>query len=58
MEEQIETINDQVQIVKLTGGTVTIASDPNNIPLSDTFKEQFGAEIEQAQPESQTVEHR
>jgi len=55
MEDQVETINDHVQIVKLTGGTITIASDPNNIPLSDSFKEQFGAEIDQAQPESQTV---
>ena len=33
-----ETINDHVQIVKLTGGTVTVASDPNSIPLSDKFK--------------------
>ena len=46
MQDQTETINDHVQIVKLTGGTVTVASDPTNIPLSDTFKEQFGSEID------------
>jgi hypothetical protein len=50
-----EVINDNLRIVKLTGGTVTVASDPNAIPLSDKFKETFGAEIDQAQPESQTI---
>ena len=55
MQDQTETINDHVQIVKLTGGTVTVSSDPNSIPLSDSFKQQFGSEIDAAQPESQTV---
>jgi len=55
MQDQTETINDHVQIVKLTGGTVTVSSDPNSIPLSEKFKQQFGSEIDAAQPESQTV---
>ena len=31
-----------------TGGTVTIASDPSAIPLSESFKQAFGQEIDQA----------
>jgi len=50
-----ETINDNVHIVKLTGGTITVASDPSKIPLSQTMTDAFGSEIDQAQPESQTV---
>ena len=50
-----ETINDNLRIVQLTGGTITIASDPGNIPLSDKIKDAFGSEIDQAQPQSQTV---
>ena len=50
-----ETINDNLRIVKLTGGTITISSDPNSIPLSDKFKDAFSTEIDQAQPQSQTV---
>ena len=50
-----EVINENLRIVKLTAGTITVASDPNAIPLSDAFKEQFGSEIDQAQPQSQTV---
>jgi hypothetical protein len=55
MDGTDETINDHLRIVKLTGGTVTIASDPSAIPLSESFKEAFGDEIDQAQPQSQTV---
>ncbi len=50
-----ETINDNLRIVKLTGGTITVASDPNNVPLSDKIKSAFGDTIDQAQPQSQTV---
>ena len=50
-----ETINDNLRIVQLTGGTITIASDPASIPLSDKIKDAFGSEIDQAQPQSQTV---
>ncbi|MET0966814.1 MAG: hypothetical protein ABWZ02_10475, partial [Nakamurella sp.] len=50
-----ETINDNVHIVKLTGGTITVNSDPSKIPLSQTMTDAFGSEIDQAQPESQTV---
>jgi hypothetical protein len=55
MDGANETINDNVQIVKLTGGTITVSSDPNSIPLSDSFKQAVGAEIDQAQPQSQTI---
>jgi|GEM_PF-1085580 len=50
-----ETITDNLRIVKLTGGTITISSDPDNIPLSDKIKGAFGDQIDQAQPQSQTV---
>ncbi len=50
-----EQINPNLQIVKLTGGTITISSDPNSIPLSDKIKDAFGSTIDQAQPQSQTV---
>jgi hypothetical protein len=50
-----ETINDHVHIVKLTGGTISVTSDPSKIPLSQTMTDAFGSEIDQAQPESQTV---
>ena len=50
-----ETINDNLRIVKLTGGTVTVQSDPSSIPLSESFKQAFGDEIDQTQPETQTV---
>src|SRR4029079_5182064 len=55
MDGTDETINDHTRIVTLTDGTVTIASDPSAIPLSDSFKQAFGDEIDQAQPQSQTV---
>jgi len=55
MDGTDETINDHLRIVKLTGGTVTVASDPSAIPLSESFKQAFGDEIDQAQPQSQTV---
>ncbi len=50
-----ESINDNLHIVQLTGGTITIASDPTKIPLGDKIKNAFGTEIDQAQPQSQTV---
>jgi hypothetical protein len=55
MDGTDETINDHLRIVKLTGGTVTVASDPSAIPLSDSFRQAFGDQIDQAQPQSQTV---
>ena len=50
-----ETINDNLKIVQLTGGTITVASDPSAIPLSDKIKDAFGDEIDAAQPQTQTV---
>jgi hypothetical protein len=55
MDGTDETINDHLHIVKLTGGTITIASDPSAIPLSESFKQAFGDQIDQAQPQSQTI---
>jgi hypothetical protein len=55
MDSNDETINDHLHIVKLTGGTITVASDPSAIPLSESFKQAFGDQIDQAQPQSQTV---
>jgi hypothetical protein len=55
MDGTDETINDHLQIVKLTGGTITVASDPSAIPLSESFKQAFGDQIDQAQPQSQTI---
>ena len=49
-------INDRVSVVELTGGTVTVQSDPANIPLTDTFKQQFAAELSSAQPQSETLD--
>jgi hypothetical protein len=51
----VETINDHIKILPLTGGTITITSDPGNLPLSDKIKDAFGEEISQAQPQTQTV---
>ncbi len=50
-----EVINDHLQIVKLTGGTITVESNPSNLPLSDKVKDAFGSELDQVQPQSQTV---
>ncbi|HYN72377.1 MAG TPA: hypothetical protein VES60_07720 [Nakamurella sp.] len=50
-----ETINDNLRVVKLTGGTVTIASNPDQLPLSDKIKSKFADQISQAEPQSQTV---
>ena len=55
MDPATETINPNLQIVKLTGGTITVSSDPGNLPLSDKIKSAFGSAIDQAQPQSQTV---
>jgi len=50
-----ETINDNLRVVKLTGGTVTIASNPDQLPLSDKIKSKFADQISQAEPQSQTL---
>ncbi|MET0865520.1 MAG: hypothetical protein ABWZ98_14405 [Nakamurella sp.] len=50
-----ETITDNLHIVKLTGGTITVKSDPAQIPLSDNIKNAFSSEIDEAQPQSETV---
>lgn len=50
-----EVINDHLQIVKLNGGTITVESSPANVPLSDSFKNTFGSELDQLQPQTQTV---
>jgi len=50
-----ETINDNLRVVTLTGGTVTIASNPDQLPLSDKIKSKFADQISQAEPQSQTL---
>ncbi len=50
-----EVINDHLQIVKLTGGTITVQSSPAELPLSDKIKDALGSEIDQVQPQSETV---
>ncbi|HEY5881107.1 MAG TPA: proline-rich domain-containing protein [Nakamurella sp.] len=50
-----EVINDHLQIVKLTGGTITVESNPTDLPLSDKIKDAFGSELDQVQPQSETV---
>ncbi len=50
-----ETINENLRVVKLTGGTITLASNPDQLPLSDKIKSKFADQISQAQPQSQTV---
>ena len=50
-----ETINENLRIVKLSGGTVTVASNPDQIPLGDKIKKALAKEIDQAQPKTQTI---
>jgi hypothetical protein len=50
-----DVINDHLQIVKLTGGTITVESNPSDLPLSDKIKDAFGSELDQVQPQSETV---
>jgi hypothetical protein len=50
-----EQINDHLQIVKLNAGTITVDSNASDLPLSDSFKDAFGAELDQVQPQTQTV---
>lgn len=38
-----EQINDHLAIVKLTGGTVTVTSDPSTLPFTDKIKRALGA---------------
>ncbi len=50
-----DVINDHLQIVKLTGGSITVESNPSDLPLSDKIKDAFGSELDQVQPQSETV---
>jgi hypothetical protein len=50
-----EVINDHLQIVKLTGGTITVESNPTDLPLSDKVKNAFSSQLDQVQPQSETV---
>jgi len=50
-----EVINDHLQIVKLNAGTITVESNASDLPLSDSFKNTFGTQLDQVQPQSQTV---
>jgi len=48
-------VNDHLTIVKLTGGTITISSEPTNLPFTDKMKKALGPKLEQAQPKSLVV---
>ncbi len=48
-----DTINDHVSVVKLTGGTITITTDPAKLPLTDKIK-QAADQSKRATPTTKT----
>lgn len=50
-----EQVNDHVSVVKLTGGTITVVSDPSKLPITDKVKNAAGDELTNMQPTSQTI---
>lgn len=51
-----EKVNDHVSIVKLTGGTISITSDPGSIPLSDKVKQLLGGQLAAAKKDTVSVD--
>ncbi|GGL93676.1 hypothetical protein [Nakamurella endophytica] len=51
-----EKVNDHVTVVKLTGGTVTVTSDPAKLPLTDKIKSALGDKLAQVTPRSRTYD--
>lgn len=51
-----EQVNDHLSIVKVTGGTITVSSDPSKIQLTDKIKAAFGDKLSQMQPQTKTVD--
>ncbi len=50
-----EQVNDHVSVVKLTGGTITVVSDPSKLPITDKIKNAAGDKLTDMQPTSRTV---
>ena len=50
-----EQVNDHVSVVKLTGGTVTVVSDPSKLPITDKIKNAAGDELTRMQPTNKTI---
>lgn len=55
-EEGVETITDKVSVVKLTGGTVTVTSTPDQLPYTDKIKSAFDEELAALQPQTETFQ--
>jgi len=51
-EAAAEQVNDHVTITKLTGGTITITSDPAKLPLGGDLKDQ----VPSAKPDVETID--
>lgn len=51
-----EQVTNNVQVVKLTGGTITYQSDLSQAPISDKVRNAFGDVIDQGQPQSGTIQ--
>lgn len=49
-----DQINDHVTVVKVTGGTVVVATDPSELPLTDKIKTAAGTALAKVEPKSQT----
>ena len=49
-----DQINTHVTVVKLTGGTVVVATDPSALPLTDKIKSAAGTALTKVEPKSQT----
>ena len=49
-----DQINDHVTVVKLTGGTVVVATDPSSLPLTDKIKDAAGTALARVEPKSKT----
>ena len=49
-----DQINDHVTVVKVTGGTVVVATDPSELPLTDKIKSAAGTALTKVEPKSQT----
>lgn len=51
-----DQINDHETVVKLTGGTVTVATDVAQLPITDKIKTAAGTALARIEPKSQTYD--
>ena len=49
-------VNDHLTINKVTEGRITITSDVKQIPLTDKLVDALGAELERAEPQTETLD--